>query len=144
MDANKTTGWGRLGPRPTEPHGPLKKVTSSHSRKVPRNDAGRRERREAAAQKRAVWNAPGNLRLWDQHPSWACFVPRGGPILFWTTEPEDGFYLSGVAVDEEYPEPVPGSVQTHKLRREAKARAAALEQGWRLGKGRRVFGRGTP
>jgi hypothetical protein len=59
------------------------------------------------------------------------------PRFYWTMRGQDGFYCSGIErknADGAF-ETVTGATATHKLRREAKARALALYEGYQLGNG---------
>lgn len=69
-------------------------------------------------------------------PRFAHFRPQGGPGFFWTTASSEGFFLSGTCEEDWNGTVLPERVESHKLRREAKARALALREGWLLAKGR--------
>jgi hypothetical protein len=114
--------------------------------------AGARRRKEqqvAAKAARAVSRAERATRRREQATvaarvrqaplaRFAYFRPRRGPQFFWTTQPNKGYYLSGILADDGcgVVEVRSGTVEAHKLRREAKARALALCGGWLFAHGR--------
>jgi len=60
------------------------------------------------------------------------FALRGGWRFFWTTEPDEGHFVSGVC--DEMWNVLGRTVEVHRLRREAKSRALALRTGCELGR----------